>query len=116
MSDADARRDSTRCRLLDGAGGGVASVEGEAITRALDVNGNGRTLTVWLQRHAPIGGEFILLSRDTTASYYSRYFGLAKAADAHGHAPGLRRRWRPCGRSRSGQFGNYRCATVLHDW
>ena len=82
--------DDTCCRLLDGAGDGVASVEGEAINRALDVNGNGRTLTVWLQRRAPIGGAFILLSRDATASYYSRYFELAKAADAHGHAPGLR--------------------------
>ena len=54
---------------------GVVYVDGVAVTRTLDVESNGRTLTGWQARRALAGDELFLLNPANKASFDSRYFG-----------------------------------------
>jgi conjugative transfer signal peptidase TraF len=68
---------------------GVVYVDGVAVTRVLDVDSNGRTLTGWQECRALAGDELFLLNPSNKASFDSRYFGPVQTTDVRGRATPL---------------------------
>jgi conjugative transfer signal peptidase TraF len=68
---------------------GIVYVDGVAVARTLDVDGNGRTLGSWQQCRALAGDELFLLNPSNKASFDSRYFGPVKTTEVRGRATPL---------------------------
>jgi conjugative transfer signal peptidase TraF len=65
---------------------GAVVVNGKAAARALDSDSHDRTLTPWSGCRTLQADEYFLLSRNSPASFDSRYFGPIRRANVIGRA------------------------------